>query len=232
MPADLTPDAVLRWVDRYERAWRDPSGAELQRLFTEDAEYLVEPFAEPARGLPAIEALWSEETEPDEVFTMTSEVVACSGPTGVVRVHVRYGDPVSQEYLDLWLVTFADDGRASRFEEWPFWPTHGRSPASPAPLTRHASEVPGGRYTEVVRSGALSAGIYRLAAGADDGQSPHAEDEIYVVTAGSAQLDVDGERTPVRPGSVAYVPKRRPHRFVDITEDLEVAVVFAPPESD
>jgi mannose-6-phosphate isomerase-like protein (cupin superfamily) len=35
----------------------------------------------------------------------------------------------------------------------------------------------------------------------------------------------------VRPGSVAYVPSRVTHRFVNVTEDLEVAVVFAPPES-
>ncbi len=64
-----------------------------------------------------------------------------------------------------------------------------------------------------------------------DGQSPHGEDEVYVVTAGTADLEVDGQRTAVRPGSVAYVPSRVPHRFVDITHDLEVAVVFAPPES-
>ena len=35
----------------------------------------------------------------------------------------------------------------------------------------------------------------------------------------------------MRTGSVAYVPSRVPHRFVDITDDLEVAVVFAPPEA-
>ena len=36
---------------------------------------------------------------------MTAEVVACSGATGVARVQVRYGEPVVQEYLDLWVVT-------------------------------------------------------------------------------------------------------------------------------
>jgi mannose-6-phosphate isomerase-like protein (cupin superfamily) len=35
----------------------------------------------------------------------------------------------------------------------------------------------------------------------------------------------------VAPGSVAFVPRRAEHRFVDIGEDLEVVVVFAPPES-
>jgi len=86
-------------------------------------------------------------------------------------------------------------------------------------------------YAEWVRSPALSAGVYRLAAGAHDGQSPHDEDEVYVVLAGSAVLEVNGSRTPVRAGSVSYVPRRVPHAFVDITADLEVAVVFAPPET-
>jgi mannose-6-phosphate isomerase-like protein (cupin superfamily) len=228
---DLTPELLGAWVEAYERAWRDGPAADLAGLFTPDAEYLVEPYAPPLVGLPAIQALWADEIDADEVFAMSHAVVACSGATGVARVEVRYGDPVSAEYRDLWLVTFTADGRASRFEEWPFWPSHGRAPTKPSPLVRHASDVPAEPWAEVVRSGALSAGIYRLGAGAADGQAPHGEDEVYVVTAGRADLEAGGARTAVRPGSVAYVPSRVPHRFVDITEDLEVAVVFAPPES-
>ena len=231
MAAELTAEALLGWVAAYERSWRDPQAHPVGTLFAPDAVYLVEPYADPVRGLAAIEALWAEETGPDEVFTMTVEVVAVTGATGVVRARVAYGEPVTQEYLDLWVVTFDGAGLVTRFEEWPFWPTHGRSPARPAPWVRHASEVEGDRYTEVVRSSALSAGVYRLGAGGADSQSPHGEDEVYVVTAGAADLEVDGRRTAVRPGSVAYVPARVPHRFVDVTDDLEVAVVFAPPES-
>jgi len=228
---DLTPELLGAWVKAYERGWRDGAAADLAGLFTPDAEYLVEPYAPPLVGLPAIEALWAREVDPDEVFTMGHVVVACSGATGVVRVEVRYGEPVVAEYRDLWVVTFTADGRASRFEEWPFWPSHGPAPTQPPPLVRHASDVRAEPWAEVVRSGDLSAGVYRLGAGAADGQAPHGEDEVYVATAGRAHLEVDGTRTAVRPGSVAYVPSRVPHRFVDITQDLEVAVVFAPPES-
>ncbi len=67
--------------------------------------------------------MWEAEREgPDEVFRMTSEVVAADGDTAVVRVEVGYGDPVRQEYRDLWIVRFAGDGRCASFEEWPFWP--------------------------------------------------------------------------------------------------------------
>jgi hypothetical protein len=40
----------------------------------------------------------------------------------VVRIEVRYGRPVRQEYRDLWVLRLDDDGRCSWFEEWPFWP--------------------------------------------------------------------------------------------------------------
>lgn len=89
----------------------------------------------------------------------------------------------------------------------------------------------GQAYDEVLRSDALSFGIYRLGVGAQDGQSPHREDEIYVVLAGAATAEVDGERTPVRAGSVVYLPAGVVHRFVDITDELDLAVLFAPPES-
>jgi mannose-6-phosphate isomerase-like protein (cupin superfamily) len=87
------------------------------------------------------------------------------------------------------------------------------------------------RWAEWVRSGDLSGGVYRLAAGATDPQVPHDEDEVYVVLRGAASLVVEGVAHPVRPGSLAFVPARAAHRFTDITQDLVVAVVFAPPES-
>jgi mannose-6-phosphate isomerase-like protein (cupin superfamily) len=86
-------------------------------------------------------------------------------------------------------------------------------------------------YREFLRVPAMSAGVYVLAAGASDPQQPHAEDELYVVLAGRAVIHVGQESHPVGPGSLVYVPAELPHRFADITEDLRVAVVFAPPES-
>ena len=229
----VTPEQLLGWVDGYQRAWRTAGTDGLADLFTDDADYLGSPYDVPVVGLAAIREMWDEDRNgPNEVFTMTAEVVACQGHTGVARVQVRYGDPLVQEYLDLWVVSLAADGRARRFEEWPFWPTHGRAPARTEPVVLGRDDVPAGRYAEWVRSQSLSAGVYRIAAGGVDGQSPHREDEVYVVTAGAAELEVEGRRTPVGPGTVAFVPRRADHRFVDVTADLEVSVVFAPPESD
>ena len=96
---------------------------------------------------------------------------------------------------------------------------------------REAAMRSGRDWQEFLRAGMFSAGIYRLAAGEPDTQTPHAEDEVYLVLRGSAVLEVDGHRHPVGPGSLAFVAKDAEHRFVEIGEDLELLVLFAPPES-
>ena len=85
-------------------------------------------------------------------------------------------------------------------------------------------------YLEFLRVPALSVGLYTLGAGAVDGQSPHTEDEVYVVMTGRARITVGDEVRDVGPGSVVYVAATVPHRFHDITERLEILVVFAPAE--
>lgn len=76
----------------------------------------------------------------------------------------------------------------------------------------------------------LQAGLYRLPAGGTDGQGPHELDEVYVVTRGKAKLRVGGEDLDAQPGSILFVAAHEPHRFVDITEDLEVLVFFSKKE--
>jgi hypothetical protein len=124
---------VESWVAGYERAWRTPGTEVLGELFTPDATYRFDPYEEPVRGLDALGPWWEGGRDgPDESFTMRSDVVAVDGDVAVVRVEVAYGQPVRQEYRDLWVVRFGPDGRCVAFEEWPFWPGHGPAPASDA----------------------------------------------------------------------------------------------------
>lgn len=86
-------------------------------------------------------------------------------------------------------------------------------------------------YVEQVRRPDLSFGTYRIPAGGDDPQSPHTEDEIYVVTAGRARFTGDDTGTvDVGPGTVIFVPAGEGHRFSHITEDLVTLVFFGPAE--
>jgi SnoaL-like domain len=119
----LTREQVADWVDRYERAWRTAGTRGLAELFTDEASYRRSPFKEPQVGLAAIGEVWEAERDgPDEVFEMTSQIVAVEDDTAVVRVEVAYRGRTIRDYRDLWVIRFAPDGRASEFEEWPFWP--------------------------------------------------------------------------------------------------------------
>ena len=77
-----------------------------------------------------------------------------------------------------------------RVSRW-IWHTPGKpytAHARTEPAVLHSSAVETDRYAEWVRSQRLSAGVYRLSTGAVDGQTPHTEDEVYVVTRGAASL--------------------------------------------
>jgi len=119
---------VRQWLAAYEAAWRTPGTEGLAAIFADDASYLQSPYDEPVAGLDAIRRMWDEERAgPDEVFTISTEIVAVDGSTAVVRAEVRYGEPVHQEYRDLWILRLGADGRCRWFEEWPYWPGEPRA---------------------------------------------------------------------------------------------------------
>jgi mannose-6-phosphate isomerase-like protein (cupin superfamily) len=74
----------------------------------------------------------------------------------------------------------------------------------------------------------LSVGTYCIPAGGTDDQTPHAEDEVYVVTAGRAKISTPDATNDIEPGTVIFVPAGEEHRFIDIAEDLTLLVVFSP----
>lgn len=115
----MDKEQVAAWIAGYERAWRTPGTDTLGEIFTADATYLQGPYDEPLVGLPAIAEMWDEErTGPDEAFEMTSEIIALDGDTAVARIEVVYGEPDPEEFRDLWILRFAEDGRCRAFEEW------------------------------------------------------------------------------------------------------------------
>ena len=96
----------------------------------------------------------------------------------------------------------------------------------------YAAPPPGEQaaWAEHLRRPDLSVGTYSIPAGGTDEQSPHTEDEVYLVASGRASLEAGGDRVAVGPGSVIYVPAGQEHRFTAVTADLAVIVVFAPAE--
>ena len=86
------------------------------------------------------------------------------------------------------------------------------------------------KYFEFARTADFSAGVYRIEAGASDPQSPHEEDELYYVVTGRAQFTAGRRTVAIEGGNLIFVPAREEHRFHDVEEDLEILVLFAPPE--
>lgn len=88
----------------------------------------------------------------------------------------------------------------------------------------------GGAWYELLRNDSMSLGVYRLRPGQEDLQQPHTEDEVYFVASGRAGFEVDGRRRDVGPGTILFVERWMPHRFVEVTEELVLVVFFAPAE--
>src|SRR5215213_2281794 len=61
-------------------------------------------------------------------------------------------------------------------------------------------------------------------------QSPHLQDEVYVVVEGRGALIHGGQRDECGPGDLFVVPAGTEHHFEDFTDDLTVWVLFYGPD--
>jgi mannose-6-phosphate isomerase-like protein (cupin superfamily) len=108
----------------------------------------------------------------------------------------------------------------------------GRAPESPLG-TAYAFDIERvkerlaerGGYEVVHATPGLEIGVYVLVAPEPDRQTPHADDEVYVVLEGRGTLDVEGERIELREGNAVFVPAGAEHRFIGY-ESLSVLVIF------
>ena len=94
-----------------------------------------------------------------------------------------------------------------------------------------AREAKGTPYHEFISVPDLSGGLYVLEPGVPDLQSPHTEDELYVVMSGRGRITVGDEVRDVRPGTVVFVGAGVTHRFHDVEQRLVLMVAFGPAES-
>ena len=107
-----------------------------------------------------------------------------------------------------------------------------RSPRSPASsfdidgARRRLAE--GGGYEIVHESPGLEVGVYVLVAPEPDRQSPHSDDELYLVLEGHGVLTVDGTDFELHEGNAVFVPAGADHRFTAY-EQLTVLVIFTRP---
>src|SRR6185312_15032698 len=85
----------------------------------------------------------------------------------------------------------------------------------------------GRRSAEILREGEVEIRFY-APKGRDD-QTPHDQDEVYVVASGRGQFRVADRLTPFAPGDLLYVAAHETHRFEDFSEDFAAWVFFYGP---
>jgi mannose-6-phosphate isomerase-like protein (cupin superfamily) len=88
---------------------------------------------------------------------------------------------------------------------------------------------PGRRSALLMRHGTMSLRYY--APHGSDPQTPHDQDEIYIVAAGSGSIECGPredrlERRAFGPGDAIFVPAGHVHRFVGFSDDFATWVLF------
>ncbi len=63
-----------------------------------------------------------------------------------------------------------------------------------------------------------------------DLQTPHDQDELYIVASGTGTFFNGGDRAPFGPGDVLFAGAGQEHRFEEFSDDFATWVVFYGPE--
>ena len=107
----------VQWVAQYVAAWESNEPDEIGALFTDDATYLTAPDAEPRRGRDEIVAGWLEDRDEAGTWSFEWQVIH-EDADGFVAVQGKTFYPAERDYLNLWIIRLAPDGRATEYTEW------------------------------------------------------------------------------------------------------------------
>ena len=59
-----------------------------------------------------------------------------------------------------------------------------------------------------------------------DRQTPHQQDELYVIVSGESRFYWEGDYVSCKKGDVLFVPAGMEHRFEDFSDDFATWVIF------
>lgn len=98
-------------------------------------------------------------------------------------------------------------------------------------LTAILKEIPGKegeRFFYPIRNGSMRVGIY--APRGEDTQSPHEQDEIYIIHTGTGEFEKERQTISFAPGDVLFVKAKERHRFKNFSDDFQTWVIFWGPK--
>jgi uncharacterized protein (TIGR02246 family) len=116
---------VERWIESYRRAWETDDASDVASLFTEDATYKPYPWPRERvgwQGRDEIVEKWIGRGDSKIGWKFDHSVLAVEDDTAVIEGWTSYdrgeGEAWDEAYANIWLVRFAEDGRARQFIEW------------------------------------------------------------------------------------------------------------------
>jgi uncharacterized protein (TIGR02246 family) len=115
-------DAVTAWVANYRKAWESNEPGDIVDLFTEDAAYFTEPFAEPWVGRDKIVENWLKIRDVPGSTTFEWHPLLVTDDLAIIEATTTYPD---KTYSNLWVLRLDNLGQARQFTEW--WMQHPKS---------------------------------------------------------------------------------------------------------
>ena len=98
--------------------------------------------------------------------------------------------------------------------------------ALPGPVSERWPE--GERFVTAMAHGTMSVELY--APRGSDTQTPHAQDELYIIQTGSGDYVMGEERVVFEPGMVLFAPAGVAHHFENFSDDFVTWVIFWGPK--
>jgi mannose-6-phosphate isomerase-like protein (cupin superfamily) len=83
-------------------------------------------------------------------------------------------------------------------------------------------------FAVLMRHGSMS--VEYFAPKDRDTQTPHRQDELYIIAAGESKFYRNGETVHCKTGDVLFVPAGMEHRFINFSDDFAIWVIFYGPD--
>jgi hypothetical protein len=115
--------AVARWLSEYVSAWKSYDPVAIGALFSDDAVYRWQPWAEgedAAQGREAIVASWLDDQDAQGSWEAEYQPWAVDGDRAVAVGVSRYlatDDAPEAVFHNVFLLRFDDDGRCAEFTD-------------------------------------------------------------------------------------------------------------------
>ena len=122
MPTNLTPGDGQDLFARFKHAWEERDPDAMLELFSDGADYRIDPFVEPMIGLIAIREHWNGVVAAQDHIEFDAERVWVSGRTVLGSWHVALTERASAERVRIRgfsTMEMDEHGRIARMREWP-----------------------------------------------------------------------------------------------------------------